>query len=82
MEELLQAVQLAMFQYDIPKAAEHLVEIFNLLEQLQEGLNDIQQEQLQEKLLQMNRAMQNQDYLLTADILEYTIQPLITSAYQ
>jgi flagellin-specific chaperone FliS len=82
MEELLRDAQLAMFQYDIPKAAQHLVEIFDLLEHLQEGLEDAQQEQLQENLRQMNRAMQNQDYLLTADLLEYVIKPLINSAYQ
>jgi flagellin-specific chaperone FliS len=82
MEELLREVQLAMFQYDIPKAAKHLGEVFDLLEHLQEGLDDDQQKLLQENLRQMNLALQNQDYLLTADLLEYAIQPLITGAFQ
>ena len=82
MEELLREAQRAIFQYDIPKVAKYLVEIFDLLDQLQELLDNNQQEQLQGTLLQMNLALQNQDYLLTADLLEYGIQPLINSAYQ
>jgi|GEM_PF-2561618 len=82
MEELLHEAQLAMFHYDIPKAVKYLGEIFDLLDHLQELLDAGQQEQLQATLRQMDQGLQNKDYLLTADILEYAVQPLITSAYQ
>lgn len=82
MEELLDQAQQAMFAYDIPKAAEHLIEIFDALDVLQERLDSRQQEQLQESLGQMDLALHNQDYLLTADLLEYAIKPLLKEVYQ
>jgi len=82
MDELLREVQQAIFQYNISKAAQHLVDIFDLLDKLQEGLDSSQQEQLQDGLQQMSIALQNNDYLLTADLLEYVVKPLINNAYQ
>ncbi|NLW90807.1 MAG: hypothetical protein GXY34_04325 [Syntrophomonadaceae bacterium] len=82
MEELLSEAQSALFQYDIIRASKYLAEIFDLLDQLQEMLDITQQAQLQEALQQLDRSLQNNDYLLTADLLEYAIQPLINRAYQ
>jgi len=82
MEELLQEVQQAMLHYDIARASQHLVELFDALLQVEHQLADSQQEKFQAILQQLNWAMQNQDYLLTADLLEYEIRPLISRIYQ
>lgn len=82
MEEMLYEAQQAMLHYDIPKISQYLLEIFDALAQLQERLDASQQEQLQEILQHMNLALQNQDYLLLADLLEYGVQPLLNRAYQ
>lgn len=82
MEDLLHETQKALFQYDIPKASQDLVEIFDAMAHLEEHLDASETEQLQEILQSFNLAMQNQDYLLIADLLEYVIQPLVNSAYQ
>lgn len=82
MEELIREVQELLLQFDISKASQCLIEIFNGLEQIEPQLNEKHQEKFHSALLQMNQAMVNQDYLLTADLLEYEIRPLINLAYQ
>lgn len=82
MEELIQEAQKLLLQFNIPKASQCLIEIFDGLEQIEPQLNELQQERFHSVLQQMNRAMQNQDYLLTADLLEYEIRPLISIVYQ
>lgn len=82
MEELIREVQELLLQFDIPQASQRLIEIFNGLEQIEPQLNEKQQEKFHSALLQLNQAMVNQDYLLTADLLEYEIRPLINLAYQ
>lgn len=82
MEQLLQEVQQTMLHYDIAGASQHLVELFDALLQVEHQLPDSHQEKFQAILQQLNLAMQNQDYLLTADLLEYEIRPLISRIYQ
>jgi len=82
MEELLSETQKALFQYDIVKASQNLVEIFDALAHLEQNFDIDQTDQFKETLQTMNLALLKQDYLLIADLLEYVIQPLVNSTYQ
>lgn len=82
MEERLQEAQKLLLQYNIPQASQALIDIFDGLLQIESQMNQEQQERFQSALQQLNRAMQNQDYLLTVDLLEYEIRPLVSLVYQ
>ena len=82
MLELFDEARQALFRYDIPRASQYLVEIFDALIEVEQHLDVGQQEKFQALLQQTNMALQNQDYLLTADLLEYEIRPLISKVYQ
>jgi hypothetical protein len=82
MWEALQEAQEAIFKYNIPEASKRLVEIFDTLSELQERWDNHQQEQLQEILQILGLALQNQDYMLAADLLEYGLKPLVGVIFQ
>ncbi len=82
MWEALQEAQEAIFKYNIPEASKRLVEIFDTLSELQERWDNHQQEQLQEILQILGLALQNQDYMLAADLMEYGLKPLVGVIFQ
>jgi len=82
MWEALHEVQQALFQYDIPRAARNLVAIIDTLTEYESRLEPVSREELREVLMTLNLALQNQDYLLVADLLEYRIKPLNGQMFQ
>lgn len=69
-----------IFKFDIGKVATGMVSIIDNLNQLFEGKpEDPEVERLLETL---TNAIQNQDYLLMADLLEYRLKPMVQGLLQ
>jgi len=73
-------IQEYIFQFNIGKVAASMVEVIDNLNVLLQGQQD--NPEVKNILETLTNAMQNQDYLLMADLLEYRLKPLVQGLLQ
>ncbi|WP_054693841.1 hypothetical protein [Syntrophomonas palmitatica] len=78
LNEMLNRIYETIYSYEVQDIPLQVVDFFNeLIEKQAININDIYQVQTYNRLMKNSlEAMQNMDYLLLADILEYELKPI------
>lgn len=74
----VEGVLKCIFNYDIKGMAQNITKLLTEISQIVYSVNKQDEERLNEILKYIGIGMQNQDYLLVADILNFELKPFIS----
>jgi hypothetical protein len=73
----IEDAQQSIFKYNISEGIKTIGNICTELETVSVELNDAERKSLNEILYYINMSLSNNDYLLSADFLQYELQPFL-----
>lgn len=83
-DEMIRQVEESIFSFDVPNISVQLTDLMGaIVERQLIDVNNMEQLQIFNQLMRVSlEALQNRDYLLLADIVEYRLKTMLNTGYK